>query len=317
MTGKTKNDLFELLLNDLKENENIILDGDLPLYSGIKKKLWKAHHSVKFNRRRIAPFRSIWNLSCSLRKYEKLFEKDEYCIIFNNVSVEFFEPGYLNKIKKKYGVKLVMYYLDTFKSYYSEKARINSKYIHFDKTFTLHKQDAFEHDMLFFDTYYSKLIEDNHESDKKVFFWGSDGGRREKIEKVFALLTQNAIDTDFGICFCDPEKEKKAGITYNQPLEYMDMLKRMNESDCILDIVGDYSGAISLRAYEAVVYGKKLITNNPLIRDMRFYNSENIQIFDDVDEIDLSFFRKNNVCEYNYNDEFSPLYFIKRLEEIL
>ena len=129
------------------------------------------------------------------------------------------------------------------------------------------------------------------------------------------MLRENNISSDFGLCYVDDNHTKLDGITYNKPIEYDEVLQRLENSTCILDVVGDYSGGVSLRYFEAVVYGKKLLTNNPLVKDMRFYNEKFIKVFKDINDIELEFLKNNEEVDYGYRDEFSPIHFIEQLEK--
>ena len=315
-TGGEKNDLFDLLFSDLSGLPQVSLHSELPRIPAKLQKLWTLHHAPGLNERRPLPFRNGWSRYASLYNYT-WDEKEDYCLIFSNISIGFYEPGFLNLLKKKHGVRLVLYLLDSYDSYYSKQARIARGQIDFDRVYTFHKTDAEEYGMDFFDTYYSCLSIEENKSSPGAFFWGSDSGRGPMAEQIHEVLTAGGIPADFGICYSDPLRTKREGIIYDMPLPYLKMLSRMSAKDCIVDIVGEYSKGISLRPYEAVVYGKKLLSNNPMVKTMRFYNPEYMQIFDDPGEIDLDFLRSSGEAEYGYHNEYSPVVWIKRLENEL
>lgn len=347
-TGGEKNNLFDLLFADLKQLNNVQIDSRLPRIPKPLRGLWKLHHAKKWNKNKPLPFRNIWNAFSPLKDFSPKLE-EEYCLVFNNVSLPLFEPGQLNALKKKYHVHLAMYFLDSFRSYYSQRAQMNMRQVDFDLIYTFHKPDAVPGKIDFFDTYYSKNILDNCTtkeglpqdlyaaeekesssmkgetdlpskesiSETDAFFWGIDSGRGEKIEQVYEVLTKAGLNCKFGICYSDEHREKKDGIIYNQPIPYPEVLRRTMQTNCIVDIVGDYSGGISLRAYEAVTYGKKLLTDNPLVKEMRYYHPDRMQVFSKPEEIDLSFFQKNMHPDYGYTDAFSPIHFIARMEKEL
>ena len=315
-TGGEKNDLFDLLFTDLLGLSQVTIHSELPHIPARLQRLWKLHHAPSLNEQRPLPFRTGWSRYSSLYNYT-WDEKEEYCLIFSNVSIGYYEPGLLNRLKKERGIRLVMYLLDSYDSYYSKQARIARKQVDFDKVYTFHEPDAKQYKMDFLDTYCSRLSIDEKVSSPGAFFWGSDSGRGKTAEQVYKILTEGGITADFGICYSEPDREKVKGIQYDMPLSYPEMLSRMSAKDCIVDIVGEYSKGISLRPYEAVVYGKKLLSNNPLVKTMRFYNPEFMQIFDDPREIDLNFLRSSGKAEYHYHDEYSPVVWIKRLEKEL
>lgn len=315
-TGGEKNDLFDLLFTDLRKLPQVTLHPELPRIPDRLGRLWSLHHSPTLNRCRPFPFRGCWSRYCSLYDFRPE-TGEEYCLVFNNVSIGYYEPSLLNRLKRKFGIKLVLYLLDSYSSYYSKQARIARRQIQFDRVYTFHEPDAQQYQMDFFDTYCSRLPIEEREHSGGAFFWGTDSGRGPVVEQVFELLKSRGIPADFGICYTDPSREKKAGIHYDEPLPYMEMLSRMTAADCIVDIVGEYSKGISLRPYEAVVYGKKLLTNNPLVKTMRFYRPEYMQVFEDPAKIDPEFFTTVEKVDYGYRNEYSPACFVERLQREL
>lgn len=306
-TGADKNDLFGLLMEDLKNDARVTLNPNVPQIPDNLDFLWRLHHKYPL------PFQNIWAKYAPIE--EKIFETEPYCLVFNNVSICRFEPSLLIKWKKKYNVKLVLYLLDVLDSYYCKDVRRILAKTPFDKIYTFYKADALQQGFTYFDTYYSSLSPDKSPdawsgTKTDLFFWGTDGGRRKMIESVYDVFSAAGYQTNFGICYAD-ENSHKPGITYNQPIPYPEVLRRISDSRCILDIVGDYSKGVSLRYFEALTQGKKLITNNPLVKDMRLYNPAQVLVFENPSDIDPAFLELP--FENSYNNEFSPLHWIDHL----
>lgn len=317
-TGGEKNELFDLLFADLKEMSNVTIDSGMLHLSKFKEKLWKLHHNKKMNMKKPMPFRAVWNKYSPLNNYIEKLTNGDICLVFSNISIEYFEPAYLNSIKKKYKVKLVLYFLDAYDTYYASRAKISRSQIDFDEVYSFYEEDAKKYDMRYFNSYYS-VVKDKERiaPSHDIFFWGSDRGRGQMIESAFQAMKNEGIDADFGICYSDDSRSKVDGIVYNQPLEYNELLERMNESRCIMDIVGEYSNGMSLRVFEAIAYNKKLISNNQSIRKLKYYNSEYMQIVDSFDAIDYEFIKDKGEVDYQYDNEFSPVNWIKELDEVL
>ncbi|MBP5606769.1 MAG: hypothetical protein J6X66_00675, partial [Lachnospiraceae bacterium] len=102
--------------------------------------------------------------------------------------------------------------------------------------------------------------------------------------------------------------------TYDKELTYEQILKRTLASKVILDVVRPDSCGVSLRYYEAVVYGKKLISNNPEIRNMRFYDPGSMLLIKDPEDIDPDFI-KSSPAPAPQPDAFSPKGWIDELDE--
>ena len=105
-------------------------------------------------------------------------------------------------------------------------------------------------------------------------------------------------------------------IPIRKKLLYKDTIEKMLTCNCILDIVDSgSSGGVSLRFFEAVVYNKKLLTNNKNIVKMPFYNPNYMKIFEKYDDIDLDWLKNNENVDYGYNGEFEAIEFIKRIDK--
>ena len=305
-------------MGDLEALDNVTLVPDIPQASTSLEWLWKLHHNRTLCEKIMPPFRGIWN---GCMPYDADGLSEEFCFVFNNVSVEYFEPGLLKKWKKRYGIKLVLYMLDVRDSYYSKGARIAMKYIPFDRIYTFYQSDAEKYGFQYFDCYYSKIKKTgidafrasectsaHNDLSKELYFWGSDAGRRPAIEAAVKRVRELGYRTKIGICFTDEKDSPLDGIVYNQPKEYENVISDVMNADVLLDIVGEYSKGVSLRYYESFVYGKKLISNNPLVKLMRGYDPERVLYFTDPGEITAEFFE--NEIDMGYEGLFSPVNWI-------
>ena len=307
-TGGDKNPLFDILFTGLKGREGVSLTPVLPVLP--KDPLYRFFHARTFNRNNPAPLRSIWDkLAAPLEeKVSKEAEKDgNLWLIFNNFSISFFEPTVLNKWKKKYKAKLCLYFLDRADSYYAAEAKLYTGCVDLDAVFTYHRPDVEKYGFEYFDCYYSKHDVKPAQEESDMFFWGSDGDRRGIVESIYRRVTELGYRADFGICYPLGEGRQE-GITYDKELTYEQILKRTLASKVILDVVRPDSCGVSLRYYEAVVYGKKLISNNPLVKDMRYYDPAQMLIITDAQEISRDFIDAA-IPAAEYGGEFSPIHF--------
>lgn len=70
-----------------------------------------------------------------------------------------------------------------------------------------------------------------------------------------------------------------------QRLSYIENLRNVLKSKCIIDINDEGSFGLSLRVMESIFFNRKLITTNSFIRQCDFYNPNNIFIYgEDKDE---------------------------------
>lgn len=78
-------------------------------------------------------------------------------------------------------------------------------------------------------------------------------------------------------------------------LGLQDVQAHIQDSDILIDLVRPKQTGVSFRLFEALHYQRKVITNNPSVRDYDFYNPNNILIIDEAQpHIDPAFLR----CDY-------------------
>ena len=73
---------------------------------------------------------------------------------------------------------------------------------------------------------------------------------------------------------------------------------------------------MSLRYFEAIADGKKLISNNPEVKHMRFYDPRQVLLIRSPEDISREFLDAE-FTPYPYTDEFSPIRWIDRIEREL
>lgn len=152
-----------------------------------------------------------------------------------------------------------------------------------------------------------------------VFFAGAAKNRYQKLLKAYDYLTSFGIRCHFIIMDVnDKEKENRDGIEYTRDLiPYKDMLIYSLQCKCMLEINQENAVGNTSRLLEAIMYNKKLITNNKSVINNQFYNPNYIRIFDDISEIEPDFVLKDIIVDFGYNNEFSPTGLIQKVEELL
>ena len=95
------------------------------------------------------------------------------------------------------------------------------------------------------------------------------------------------------------------------------MLEYSIRSKCLLDINQEGATGYTSRFLEAVIYNKLLLTNTPGIKEHPLYDSRYIKEFKSIREVDSNFFYRNSKIKYSYNNEFSPLNFIKTINGVV
>ncbi|OTP86822.1 hypothetical protein B5S41_13200, partial [Gilliamella apicola] len=118
--------------------------------------------------------------------------------------------------------------------------------------------------------------------------------------KLAPILQLNNCKTDFNLI--NYEVFKKSNITFKQSeyynlgqkISYFDNIEKVKQNDIILEIVQIGQTGVTLRAIEAILFNKKLITTNKSIKEYDFYNPGQIFILEDQNYIDIiNFLHKN------------------------
>ena len=313
-TGGEENPLFDRMFADLKGDGRVRFVSGLPHPEALKG-LYRLHHKRGLNRRRPAPLRGIWKS----KEFEALVREEAslhpgLCLIFNNFSIPFFEPAWLKHWKRDYGVKLVLCFIDRMSSWFAAEARMYMRNVSFDLIYSYSRRDAENYGLRYFDNYFSKT-EITTVRSGGVYFWGSDTGRRTILEGIWKRLTGLGEKCSMGICYAQGDGPRLPGIVYDSPKEYEELLKDTAAADTLLDIIAG-EGGVSLRYFEAIAYGKKLISNNPEVKHMRFYDPQQVLLIRSPEEISREFLQAD-YTPFPYTDEFSPRHWIDRIEREL
>lgn len=263
-----------------------------------------------------------------LYKYlDKYLQKNEYLyIIFLNSSFHFTKYEYKTLLyyKKIYkNIKYILFYIDIVHHYVSKQANFLRKKKIFDLIYTVDEKDAKDYQMIYWPIPYSYknetflTIPENCSSE--IYFCGATKKRTYILNHVAEAAQKNGIICEMDIV-CDEKEGNLLGKYESVKLHpagmylyYDDILKKTLNCKCILDIVQPGQQALTLRAYEAVLYNKKLLSNNKSLISFQYYNPNYMQYFENVNDINWDWIKSNINIDYHYNGDFSP---IKLLDDI-
>ncbi len=111
---------------------------------------------------------------------------------------------------------------------------------------------------------------------KKALFIGREKGREKQLEQLKAELAEAGVAADFRLLY--PTKIKFLQSLREKLIPYRKVVDAVKDSQILIDLYSDPMAGLSLRAMEALFFGKKLITNRLLMRYEDFYDSRNIYI---------------------------------------
>lgn len=144
------------------------------------------------------------------------------------------------------------------------------------------------------------------------FVGGLKGGRTNMILDVFARLSDAGANVRFD-CATDAGESiavapTQAGFVLNDGwIPYTEVLRHTLDTRCLVEILQSGQHAQTIRYFEAVAYDRLLLTNNPYVETLPFYDPEKIRIFSSPDDIDVDWIRNAPLPSFGYRGEFSPL----------
>lgn len=310
------------LFSDFKKLDNMdcIKIKKKPIKSFLLKFLRKIHLSQKISKFVQLPMKSIWYDTSEM----KIDDYNEYIIfMLPNVFLDY-DISILKKYKKLKNLKFVLILLDTV-GVDTPVGRIVSD-IYQDKMwnyiFSYDLNDVKKYGFEYLDEcYYSnRNIEKSNKILTDAYFIGAlKPGRTQEIISVCKECNKNNILSKFDVV-------KQEGISVHEHItglnvlnkrkKYIDILKDVANTNCIIEILQKGQNSQTLRYFEAVYFNKKLLTTNENVKKLSFYDERYMKVFRDANDIDFNWIKRRENINYNYNNEFSPIHIIEKVEEL-
>jgi len=172
----------------------------------------------------------------------------------------------------------------------------------------------------YFDCYANLFKNKNPEYD--VFYIGTYDSRIPEIIKLCKQLHNIGLKLNI-IIICNKQRQKKLSkypffTLPKQPLSYYENLQQVANTKAILEFghINLHSG-LSFRAFEALGYNKKLITNNTAIKEYDFYEKENFHVYKNLEELSVFLNTPSIKIEDTIKQYYSFSSWIKRILEIV
>ena len=316
------NDLDCCLYDDLakvKDVTSYYLEG----YHGnsIKDRLCRIHTSLLINSYMDLPFKCVY--------YSRLFEyaEDNTCYIFSYISSAKIGRNILHRLQNSgKNIRIVLLLLDSFSAHSITLFRTwrAVKNVKWDYILSYDIEDCKKYGFTYLGyTYYSKnkdvkpsgILSD-------IYFVGankSGDNRYELVSNVFKYLRNKQVDARFIVVdkFQRRTSDDKEHLIFHQEyIPYAEVLSDVLSSNCVLEVLQDGQQQQSARYFEAVCYNKKLLTNNPHIADLPFYDARYMRYFSKTEDIDVDWVMTKENIDYHYDGEFSSARIIDKLEEL-
>ena len=251
------------------------------------------------------------------------------CVVVIDLALE--DPILIDVLKKcrnkNPDMKISLYYLNAIGSDGTDsrgdlrKAIDNAQKFRFDDIYSFDIDDAKKFGMRYLGfNYYSKhSVKSNPNPQYDLYFVGRlTLDRKDLFYNVYNTLISNDCNFDFYIKQKNAEDARLTRVKYieSKVRSYHDILKDLQNSKCILEILREKQKGPSLRYFEAVCYNKKLLTTNSEIVNFPYYDERYMKFFSNPNEIDVEWLKDNScIVDYHYKGDFSPITLIHQLEE--
>lgn len=310
-----KSPYMEAIYSELYTNDKVVWYKELDNY--ILNSVRNIHTSMKLNKYFKVPLQGIWKHTFF---DEDRVEDDEECIfLFEEGNKQAYNLEYLTYIKKRYKKAKICFL------YWNSAAYIEKKYIDFVNDnykyiISFDLGDCKKNNWIHYSGIYSYPKENKKIENPKydVLFVGHNKGRLEKIRTLYDKLRKAGLECDFYISEVNKEECRDDGIHYNEYLSYLEVIKHVQNSKAILEVLQDSQQGSTLRPMEALVYGKFLITNNKAVQYERYYVEDQFYIYEDIANINICMIQKkcDKLEDFSYDGILSPTLFLDFLESI-
>ena len=328
-------DYSKIVLNDIINLENVCYY-EFKSHNVIENFIYK-FCTEKFYKRIFSRLPMLITKHLFVYFYDRKFI-NENCtpvFVFYEISPMARNKQFIEYLRKKYpSMKSVFIILNTLpdKQEWSV-AQVNEIKKEYDKVITFDEVDAQNYDLFYYDQIFSKIeINDNGNEKSDLYFCGQNGSRIDTLQQIYERLNsynikcnfsvyggkQNGIISDESPGELRIEKNKDISVFYDWK-DYSQVLEEVNQSNCLLEILRDtkHSGS-TLRTVEAIVFKKKLLTNNIGLINKKYFNPRQMSVFKSPEDIDIDFLRKQiDVSQYNLPESISPVLFLDYLSLIL
>lgn len=304
------------MCHDVLDKDHVYFEnhGDY-LTNGALRLIRQVHHSYKINKVAKLPLKKVWypyNLDES-----KISQSAKNVFIVFDSNQQVYNEAYLHYLKNKFNGHLVLMLVNTISSIKSHDPNFFNKV--YDRIFTTDLKDSRDYNYQYLPGLYSKTqVNEDPSSKNDLFFIGANKGRLEFLHEIAKKMEYNDVHYSINIIGVEEKDQLDfEDLHYNNRMNYQQVLHETQSTNCILEVVQEGQSSLTLRAIEAIVYNKKLITNNEWTKESAFYNPKYIQIYNNVDEIDVDFIKEKVDVDYEYDHLYSPLRLLERIEKLL
>lgn len=165
----------------------------------------------------------------------------------------------------------------------------------FDKFYVFDKNDLQGHEHLYHtdNFYFDDLLPAKSTTPGSVFFLGTYTKHRlAQLNDLAVRLKKCGLQPNFHL-FSVKKRTTAEGVTMlYKNLSFKECVLKVQQAEYVVDLQAYEQGGLSFRTFESIGYDKKLITNNPAVREYDFYNPNNIFVLTNDNVSELNDFTK-------------------------
>ena len=242
-----------------------------------------------------------------------------YVVIFNSALLQYYSREYFVRLKRKHpSIQYILYIIDPMPEGLWKE--IEATLDVFEEVLTIHPYNCNRFGFKYLPYIYAKPeIKRRWENipDTNLFFCGvAEDYRQEVVNDIVSECDKRNIDFEIYLKPCGNDWIEHEHVHYSE-MSYEENVQRILKSKCILEIMHQGYVGITQRYLEAIIYNKKLLTNNEEVMKLPYYDTGYIKYFSKIDEIDWEWTSKEETVDYHYQGDFEPQAWKKRLIDIL
>lgn len=266
--------------------------------------LFRIHNSIKINSVLPLPFKNAWKKIA----FRNAFKNGKpLCFVFF-AGNRWCNAKYFIYIKSKYpDCKIVIYCQDVIDK--NTNKNIFNALSLCDLKLSYDKGDAEKYGMLLYQDVYSKIDVKPSSGlpDYDVCCIMKAKDRLQKGIELYDRLESLGLKCYF--YFSEVKKRDRIirkNVFYGDKIPYKKNLEIVLKSRAVAEILQKGSRGYTLRAGEAIVYGKKLITDNLSVKDEPFYSPQNVLAYESEERITKEFFEGKANWSPKFTEDLSP-----------
>lgn len=309
-------DYYKYMYSEMDTMNNVKMYGDVfDFFSSIERKIYS--RCVRKKRENRVCSSPIVNFFFGLILNRIKFEKERpLCFIYYTHYLQEIRNDIVRYIRKKYpDSKHVFFFADPAQVKSETIDFLRSPEVGMDAIGVFDYNMAIKYNIEHWPNIYPHKKESVGNVIYDLCFVGVDKGRKDTIEKIAEECKEKEIKIAFYLKTDDKDK-KETNINYiDELMPYRDVVEITQKSKCILELDIPEYHTCTLRMQEAIIFNKKILTNNKEVCSMPYFkDSKNVIFFDDIKEIDWNRVVSNEIGDYAYTGDFSMRKILEKIQ---